>query len=382
MTTGDGKFFAHLRRLTSVDRGVSDEELADRANKITRLWTSLSSDDFFSRLDQLKRIMFEMVDWDVFKAYLEIDRKFSTKRESLYTYKQRYHALYDYFKGIGSTFSRESFNTFIAHERTRGLGNSTLNKYISLGKLVDKYLGKNELREYGYFKESRVIPRIVLTPDEELRIANVVCSYQKFKDVINRRQRTLIMLLATTGCRIGEALYLERKNVFPEFVRFMDTKSGDTRDVPISDGIYKQLCALQPNQGLVFQSGRNKQLTTKAINDDIQMRAKLCHITKSVSCHLFRHSYITEMLELGVDWLDLSVIVGHKDPKTTLKYKQSLLGHYRDIAHLHPLLRGQMTWGMLTKRIKELTNQTVDTRAYGLKIDESGSKITIEVRVK
>ena len=56
----------------------------------------------------------------------------------------------------------------------------------------------------------------------------------------------------------------------------------------------------------------------------VRQAALLCGFTKPVSCHTFRHSFATHILEDGYDIRTVQELLGHKDVRTTMIYTHVL----------------------------------------------------------
>ena len=294
----------------------------------------------------------ENLAWDNLQVFLTNDLKMSSKASALQANKSRFKLLRDYF--VEREFNRICFSEFVASMKIRGLKPSTMNNFLKMAKTVEKYLEttigrKRELDEVTYFTEYYDKEEIdVLTPDEIIRIANVQMPYKKYRDFLNKRNYVFIMLMGTTGCRVGEAIDLNYEDVRTQprpYVVFKDTKNGQNRRVAITKGVYIAIMELSDRKvGNVFLSGRSgNTLRDQAINLDIKARAKACGINKKIHCHTIRHSFITTLLDAGVDSLQVAQIVGHSDPKTTLRYSHTALIKQGELLQAHPLFREDMT---------------------------------------
>jgi len=71
---------------------------------------------------------------------------------------------------------------------------------------------------------------------------------------------------------------------------------------------------------------------------------------KQITCHSFRHSFATHLLEAGVDMLELQKILGHVSILTTSKYTHlTTKTTQRAEQHINVLMdQFNLTWGNIS----------------------------------
>ena len=69
---------------------------------------------------------------------------------------------------------------------------------------------------------------------------------------------------------------------------------------------------------------RRHHVHESSLQKAIKQAVKMAGINKRVSCHTFRHSFATHLLQSGYDIRTVQELLGHKDVKTTMIYTHVL----------------------------------------------------------
>lgn len=159
----------------------------------------------------------------------------------------------------------------------------------------------------------------------------------------NFRYATLIEWLYLTGMRIGEALALdwsdvtstdgaytvkvtgtlEYKNIaISEQYKSDQTKTAaGMREITLPSAgvtIYEKLKALNYDNGdFIFQTSTGSVIQPSSFNSFLRTAKNALEIDKPLSSHIFRHTHISKLAELGVPLYVIQNRVGHESSKIT-----------------------------------------------------------------
>lgn len=139
--------------------------------------------------------------------------------------------------------------------------------------------------------------------------------------ITNIKHYTLIMLLLSTGIRMSELLNVRILDIDSEHNRLLirNGKGGKSRFVGLTDKIINQLRnyykEYRPRYYLFEYKGH--QYSSSSVNKVIKK-----HFGDNYHAHLFRHIYMTYMINKDVNTHKLQHMVGHNNTKSTMWYYQ------------------------------------------------------------
>lgn len=206
-------------------------------------------------------------------------------------------------------------------------------------------------------KIAQTLPRVIGHEDME-RLLNAFVSENndnKKKGCENNqptatdlRNTALLELLYACGLRVAEAstLTLDRLDLKTALVRVIG-KGDKERMVPLHERavvLLDQYCRLArptlanpSSPSYVFLSTRGNQMSTNAIRLVFKEALRRAHLDESLTPHVVRHTFATDLLAGGVDMRSVQEMLGHASLSTTQIYTHLTPDRLKTVHHqTHP----------------------------------------------
>ena len=229
---------------------------------------------------------------------------------------------------------------YIQALESRGLSPHSINFYISAVSTFFKYLVEFDYRDKTNPCDTvqRVSTQGVeqkqeyLTEDEYTNLLQAIkvrtAKARKF-EFTSARDTLLVTLNLTVGLRCSEALNLTVEQFNSDVISIIG-KGGKLRKFKVTDEIrtrfneYMEVRDQAFNDGedseLLFVSVTGKELHVKDINKNLKKYCERCGIDKDITSHCLRRSCATHYLQEGIPVAQVSRLLGHSNPQTTMRY--------------------------------------------------------------
>ena len=259
-----------------------------------------------------------------------------TKEFCEYTMKQRGWNMDEL---VANTNKRDIL-MYIQELEGRGLSPHSINFYISAVSTFFKYLVEFDYRDKT--NPCDTVQRIstqgveqkqeYLTEDEYTNLLQAIRiktnKARKF-EFTSARDTLLVTLNLTVGLRCSEALALTVEQFNSDVISIIG-KGGKLRKFKVTDEIrarfneYMEVRDQAFNDGedseLLFVSVTGKELHVKDINKNLKKYCERCGIDKDITSHCLRRSCATHYLQEGIPVAQVSRLLGHSNPQTTMRY--------------------------------------------------------------
>jgi len=197
-------------------------------------------------------------------------------------------------------------------------------------------------------KGERRLPEAVLSVDE----VEAILAQPDTSTALGVRDRAILEVLYSTAIRRAELIHLRVADIDQSrgslFVR--QGKGARDRFVPIGDrartwvqryldGVRPDL-EIRPHQTTLFLSVTGGPLAPDVLSRMVSGYVRAGAPTKAGSCHIFRHSTATLMLDAGADVRYIAEMLGHQKLETTMGYTRVSMAKLAEVhARCHPAER-------------------------------------------
>lgn len=197
----------------------------------------------------------------------------------------------------------------------------------------------NPASELELPRAEKRLPKAILTTSE----VEKVLAQPGLKEPLGVRDRTILELLYSTGMRRKEVVAVTIFDIDQErgTVMVRQGKGKKDRLIPVGERallwIEKYLTevrpqlSVEPDDGFLFLNADGRALGPTYLGDRVREYVDQAGIGKRGSCHLFRHTMATLMLEGGADTRFIQQMLGHEQLSSTQLYTQVSIRKLKEI---------------------------------------------------
>lgn len=159
---------------------------------------------------------------------------------------------------------------------------------------------------------------------------------------LSLRDLAMLEVLYSTGLRVSELISLRLVDISLDvgYVRCLG-KGNKERIVPLGEpavravegylnGLRKRLCGKE-NSDILFLNVHGRPLTRQGMVYILKKWGKNHNLERTISPHMFRHSFATHLLDHGADLRSVQEMLGHADIATTQIYTHLTRKHLVDV---------------------------------------------------
>ena len=208
--------------------------------------------------------------------------------------------------------------------RSIARGTATLRGFFAF--LVDE--GKRNDNPSTYLETPKLnqpLPKVLseVTMDKLLQVGE--------QSVLALRDLAMLEVLYSSGLRVSELIGLRLSDVSLDvgYVRCIG-KGSKERIIPLGEpaimaielylnGLRMRLCR-KLKSDILFLNAHGRPLTRQGMVYILKKWGQTHHIDRTISPHMFRHTFATHLLEHGADLRSVQELLGHADISTTQIY--------------------------------------------------------------
>lgn len=207
---------------------------------------------------------------------------------------------------------------------------STLSSFYTFC-VKEEYMAQSPIKNRWFPSIPKPLPKYLEKED--------VAKTRRQSEMSSIRNQTLVELMLTTGCRVGEVHRLNREDIDLENrTAHVIGKGKKIRQVHFTEKcavlLERHMTESEQSTNALFVSRKSKKrLSIRGIQHIVTEIGEEAGLTTSLHPHRFRHTFATELLARGAELSFISEELGHSDLSTTQVYarlpKREIIVQYR-----------------------------------------------------
>ena len=265
-----------------------------------------------------------------FLNYLKNIRLYSKKTVASYEYDLKDYALF--LEKNNLTIKDDNDKTlklYLNYVYDKKISNKSISRHLSSLRTYYDFLKKENIVTENIFKN-------VKNPKIEKTIPNFI-SHDKLNEIFTSfndsdlyiRNRLVIELLYATGLRVGELVNIKIKDIDfgaqsikvlgkgrkERYVFYNNT----TKEVLKKYLVVRKKIQKKANDYLLLND-KGTPIKEASVRKIIQTTLMKCGIKSKITPHTFRHTFATDLLNQGLDLVNVKELLGHASLNTTSIY--------------------------------------------------------------
>lgn len=265
-----------------------------------------------------------------FLNYLKNIRLYSKKTVASYEYDLKDYALF--LEKNNLTIKDDNDKTlklYLNYVYDKKISNKSISRHLSSLRTYYDFLKKENIVTENIFKN-------VKNPKIEKTIPNFI-SHDKLNEIftsfndsnLDIRNRLVIELLYATGLRVGELVNIKIKDIGfgAQSIKVLGKGSKEryvfynntTKEVLKKYLVVRKKLQKKENDYLLLND-KGTPIKEASVRKIIQTTLMKCGIKSKITPHTFRHTFATDLLNQGLDLVNVKELLGHASLNTTSIY--------------------------------------------------------------
>ncbi len=273
---------------------------------------------------------------ELLQAYLEAKQIEGRSGGTINRYRREIQRLYDELRIPVRKISVFHLRKYLSDEKARGLSDSTLD---GIRQVFSAYFGW--LQKEGLLRENPTVNLGKIKSVKKVRRPYSEVDLEKLRETCSTdRDRAIMALLLSTGCRISEVCRLNRDSIdFDRGEILVLGKGNKERTVFIDDVavmlVKRYLDSRSDTEEALFVGKGTSRLHPGGVRFMLKGLAQKAGVD-NVHPHRFRRTLATNLIDHGMAIQEVAAILGHDKLDTTMKYvyldKNNVKNAYRRFA--------------------------------------------------